>query len=75
MVRFPAEVKYYLFSKVPRSPLGLTQPPIQSVLEALSLGIRWPENEAGNQLHLNAEIRMSAAMPTCPIHLHRVTKG
>jgi hypothetical protein len=45
------------FSTVPRPALGLTQPPTQWVLEALSMGVKWPEHEADHSPSTSAEVK------------------
>jgi hypothetical protein len=50
-VRIPAGVGIFLFTTTSRTALRPTQPPIQWVPEALSLGVKRPGSEA-NHLHL-----------------------
>jgi hypothetical protein len=45
-VRFPAGLGTFLFTTVSRTALGPTQPPIQWVPGALSVGIKRPGREA-----------------------------
>jgi hypothetical protein len=45
-VRFPMGAGIFLFTTASRTALGPTQPPIQWVLGALSLGVKRPGREA-----------------------------
>jgi hypothetical protein len=49
--------KNCLFSESSRLALGSTQPPIQRVLEALSLGVKWQEREADRSPPASAEVK------------------
>jgi len=47
----------FLFTTASRPDLGLTQPPIQWVQGALSLGVKQPGREAGNQPPSSAKVK------------------
>jgi hypothetical protein len=49
-VRFPARAGNFLFDTMSRSPLGPTQPPIQYLSGALSVGVKRPGREADHSL-------------------------
>jgi hypothetical protein len=46
----------FLFSTVSRLALGSTQSPIQWVLGAVSLDVKWPGREADHSLPFSAEV-------------------
>jgi hypothetical protein len=53
--------------------MGPTQPPIQLVPGALSLGVKQPGREADHTLPSNAEVKERVELyPTLPIRLHGV---
>jgi len=54
------------FTPASRPALGPTQPPIQWVPGALSLGVKWPGREAITHLHLMPRSRMRGAIPQLP---------
>jgi len=56
----------FLFTTTSRMALRPTQPPIQWVPGALSLGVKWPECEADTHLHLVPRSRVRRAIPTLP---------
>jgi hypothetical protein len=47
----------FLFTTASRTALGPTQPPIQWVSGALSLGIKWPGRETDHSPPSNAEVK------------------
>jgi hypothetical protein len=47
----------FIFITASRTALGLTQPPIQWVPRALSLGVKWPEREADHSHLSSAEVK------------------
>jgi hypothetical protein len=47
----------FLFITASRTALGPTQPPIQWVPGALSLGVNWPGREADHSLPSSAEVK------------------
>jgi len=50
-----------------------TQPPIQWVPEALSLGIKWPGREADHSTPSTSEVKNAwSYTSTPPVHLHAV---
>jgi hypothetical protein len=53
----PVTVKNFLFSPLSRPALGSTQPPIQRVLEDLSLGVKRPGREANHSPPASAEVK------------------
>jgi hypothetical protein len=55
-----------LSTTVSRPALEPTQPPIQGVPGALSLGIKWPVHKANHSLHLVPRSRMRGTIP--PLH-------
>jgi hypothetical protein len=56
-----------------RPALGPTQPPIQWVPGALSLGIKWPGREADHSPQSNAEVKNAWSYTSAPpVHLHGV---
>jgi hypothetical protein len=63
----------FLFTTVPIPALGPTQPPIQWVPWALSLGLKWPEREADHSPPSSAEVNNEwSYSSTPPIRLHGV---
>jgi hypothetical protein len=63
----PGRVKNFLFSTSSRPALGSTQPPIQWVPGALSLGVKRPGREANHSLPTSAEVKkMWIYTPTPP---------
>jgi hypothetical protein len=56
-----------LFTTLFRRPLGPTQPPIQWIPGALSLGVKRPGREADHS-HLVPRSRMRDAIPPLPQH-------
>jgi hypothetical protein len=55
-VRFPAGLGIFLFTTASRTALGPTQPPIQWIPGALSLGVKWPGGEADHSPPSSAEV-------------------
>jgi hypothetical protein len=63
----------FLFASVSRRALGPTQPPIQRVSEALSLGIKRPGREADHSPPSSAEVQNAWRYTSTPlIRLHSV---
>jgi hypothetical protein len=63
----------FLFTTVSRQALEPTQPPIQWVPRALSLGIKWPGREADHSLPSSAEIKNAwSYTSTLSVRLHGV---
>jgi len=56
----------FLFNTMFRMTLGPTQPPIQWVLGALSLGLKQLGHEADHSPPSSAKIRVHGAIPTLP---------
>jgi hypothetical protein len=56
-VRYPAGAGNFLFTTAPRTALGLTQPPIQWIPGALSLGIKRPGRETDHSPPSSAEVK------------------
>jgi hypothetical protein len=56
-VRFPAGLGIFLFTTASRTALGPTQPPIQWVPAALSLGVKRPGLEADHSPPSSAEVK------------------
>jgi hypothetical protein len=64
-------VRIFLFTTASRTALGPTQPPIQWVSEALSLGVKQPGREAGHSLPSSAEVKKECSYTsTPPLRLH-----
>jgi hypothetical protein len=67
------ELGIYLFITVSRLASGPTQPPIQWVPGALSLGVNLPGREADLSLPSTAEVKNAWSYTSIPaIHLHNV---
>jgi hypothetical protein len=63
----------FLFTTASRTALGPTQPPIQWVLKALSLGVKRPGREADHTPPSSGEIKNAwSYTSTLPIRLHGV---
>jgi hypothetical protein len=61
----------FLFTTAFRTALGPTQPPIQWVLGALSLGVKRPEREADHSPPSSAEVKECVELYLhSPIRLH-----
>jgi hypothetical protein len=56
-VRIPAGMGIFLFHTVSKPVLGPTKPPIQWVLQALSLGVKRPGREADHSLPSSVEVK------------------
>jgi hypothetical protein len=56
-VRFPAGAGNFLFTTVSRTALGPTQPPIQWIPGALSLGVKRPGREADHSPPSSTEVK------------------
>jgi hypothetical protein len=56
-VQVPARAGNFLFTTASRLALGLTQPPIQWVPVALSLGVKRSGHEAGHSPPFSAEVK------------------
>jgi hypothetical protein len=61
-VRFPEGAGNVLFTTVYRTVLGPTQPPIQWVRGALSLGVKWTEHAADHSPPSSAEVKESVEL-------------
>jgi hypothetical protein len=67
------ELGNVLFTTASRPALGPTHPPIQWVIGALSLGVKWPEREAYNSSPPSAEAKNAwSYTSTTSIRLHGV---
>jgi hypothetical protein len=62
----PDRVKIFLFSTVSRPALGPTQPSIQYVPGALSLGVKLPGRETDHLLPASAEVKNGGAIAPFP---------
>jgi len=63
----------FLFTTASRTVLGLTQPPIQWVRGALSLGVNRPERKANHSPPSSIEVKEFVSYTsTPPIRLHSV---
>jgi hypothetical protein len=66
----------FLFTTASRTALGPTQPPIQWVPRALSLGVKRPGREADHSPPSRAEVKNAwSYTSTPPIRLHGVSTG
>jgi hypothetical protein len=73
MVRFPEGAGNFFFTTVSRMALGPTQPPIQWVPGALSLGIKRPGREADHSPPSSAEVKNAwSYTSTPPLRLYGV---
>jgi hypothetical protein len=52
-----------------RTALGPTQPPIQWVLEALSLGVKWLESEVDHSSPSSAEVKNAWSYTSTPQYI------
>jgi hypothetical protein len=69
----PGRVKNFHFSMSSRLALGFTQPPIQWVPGALSLGVKRPVREADHSPPASAEVKKNVDLYIhSPIRLHGV---
>jgi hypothetical protein len=64
-------MEIFLFSTTSRLALGITQPLIQWVLEALSPGVK-RLGHAHRSPPSSSEVKNGGAIPPLPIHLHGV---
>jgi hypothetical protein len=70
-IRFPAGLGIFLFTTAFRTVLGPTQPPIQGVPGALSLGVKLPVRETDHSPPASAEVKNEwKYTSTPPIRLH-----
>jgi hypothetical protein len=56
-VQVPRRAEIFLFTTMSRLALGSAQPPIQWVLGALSLGVKWPGYEADHSPPSSAKVK------------------
>jgi hypothetical protein len=72
-VRVPVGTRTFLLTTASRPALGPTEPPIQWVPWALSLGVKWPEREADHSLPSSVEVKNAWSYTSIqPIRLHGV---
>jgi hypothetical protein len=72
-VQFPAEAGNFLFTTASRTALGPTQPSIQWIPGALSLGVKRPGREADHSPPSTAEVKEWVELYLhSPVHLHGV---
>jgi hypothetical protein len=63
----------FLFTTVSRTALGPTQPPVQWIPAALSLGVKQPGREADHSPPSSAEVKNECSYTSTPsIRLHAV---
>jgi hypothetical protein len=68
----PGRVKNFLFPKLSRPALKSTQPPIQWVPGALSLGVKRPGREVDHSPPTSAEVKKMWIYTSTPVRLHGV---
>jgi hypothetical protein len=68
----PGKGKIIPFSSMSRQALGSTQPPIQWVQGALSLGVKRPGHEDDHSPLFSAEVKNGRAIPPLPQYLHGI---
>jgi hypothetical protein len=56
----------FLFTTTSLTALGPTQPPVQGVPGALSLGVKWPGREADHSLLSSAEVKNAWSYTSIP---------
>jgi hypothetical protein len=72
-VRSPAGLEIFLFTTASRTALGPSQPPIQWVPGALSLGVKRPGCESDHSPPSSAEVKNAwSYISTPPVRLHGV---
>jgi hypothetical protein len=72
-IPFPVGLGIFLFDTVSRPALGPTQPLIQGVPGALTLGVKWPRCEADHAPPSSSEVKNAwGYTSTPPICLHGV---
>jgi hypothetical protein len=54
--------------------LALTQPPIQWVPRALSLGMKWPESKDDHSLPFNAEVKVKVKVKVKSLYFFLLTE-
>jgi hypothetical protein len=69
MVQFPAEAGIFLSATAFRSAMGPTQPPIQWVPWAISLGIKWWAREVDHPCPFNAEVKNAWSYTYAPSYV------
>jgi hypothetical protein len=75
-VRFPTGLGIFLFTTASRTALDATQPPIQWVPGALSLGVKRPGSEADHSPPSSAKFRNACGYTSTPsIRLHDTILG
>jgi hypothetical protein len=66
-------LEIFLSATASRPAQGPTQPPIQWVLIAISLGVKWPDREADHSPPSSAEVKNAwSYTSTPPVSLHGV---
>jgi hypothetical protein len=65
----------FFFTTVSRTALGPTQPPIQWVLEVLSLGVKRPEREADHSPPSSAEVNNAWSYTSTPPYVFMAWHG
>jgi hypothetical protein len=68
----PCKVKNFLFSASSRPALEPTQPPIQTVLGAFSLGVKRPGREAGHSAPTSTDLKKMWIYTSTPLYLDSV---
>jgi hypothetical protein len=69
VVRFPVELEIFLFTTVSRTVLGPTQPPIQRLTAALSLGAKRPRREPDHSPPTSAEVKNDWSYTSTPQYI------
>jgi len=67
--------KNFLFSMKSRPALRPTQPSVQWILKIYSPKVKRPGREVDYSPLSSAEIKMSGAIPLCPLHAFKVCTG
>jgi hypothetical protein len=76
-VRFLVGVEIFLFATASRLVLGPTQPPVQWILQTISLRVKWPECKGDHLSPFSAKVKnVWGYLYLCsPIHFDRVVFG
>jgi hypothetical protein len=67
-VQFQQSMVIFLFPKMPRAALGLSQPPDKWIKGALPLGLNSQSIQLSIHFHLGLRLRMQRAIPLLPLY-------